>query len=842
MKQTILDGVWTLRDDAGEFALSAHVPGCVHTALLAEGVLADPWFRDAEKDLQWVCARGWTYERSFTWDPAEAAETEGEPALVMEGLDTLCEVILNGKTLLSTDNMFRAWSVAIGEWLRSGENHLKLRFASVLPYLKKARERKPLPAWNEFREEFRGRGHLRKMACGFGWDWGFMAPGIGPWKSVRIVSGARWSHVRVDQEHRPDGVRLRLDGEWTGGANHRVRYRLTAPDGMETVVDAGGGIGKTTIEDPALWWPRGMGGQPLYILRAELLDGGGAVADAHERRLGLRTIRLEQKPDAFGESFRFVVNGRAIFAKGANWVPADLWPHRVDRAAYERLLEAAAAAHMNMIRVWGGGIYEADTFYDLCDEKGLLVWQDFMFACGTYPGGDPAFVANVEAEAREQVRRLRDHACLALWCGNNEIEQGFINWKGDAWTDTTMPLAEYAKIFDECLPQVVRGEDGATPYIPSSGHTPGENRSNVHDATCGDAHSWSVWFGGEPIEAQRKWTHRFMSEFGFQSFPEPSTVEAFTEPAERAFCSWVLDFHQRSPDGNRKIFQYLLDWFRPPGGFGELLWMTQLIQALCVQVAVEHGRRVQGRMDGVLYWQLNDVWPGATWSSIDVHGKWKALHYLAKRFFAPVMVSLVEDPATGSVEVHVSNHRPTVFSGRVRWEISNMRGEVLEAGGVEATVPMQTNQMVAAMETRTWRGSGGCDVLALESVHRSHIPLDGDREILVWALCEENGKEVSRNLAAFARPKHWSLLRPEITVAAQDTGPGEVRLHLRSDVCAPWTRLEWPGEDVRWSDNFLHLGPRHPAVVIVNGRGLTAARARAEVRRVPLFAAMAGVR
>jgi beta-mannosidase len=833
MRYSSLDGVWSLRDEAGEFRLKATVPGCVHTALLKP----DPSFRDNEKDLHWVCARGWIYTHSFNWNPAVFV---GQPTLVFDGLDTLCKVRLNGQLLLSTNNMFRTWSAETGDLLRVGENTLELHFASVLPFLKAARERRPLPAWNEFRDEFRGRGHVRKMACGFGWDWGFMAPGIGPWKSVRIVSGARWEGVRIDQTHEQAGVIIRIKGQCIAGTDHSARYSLTAPDGTETLVDSHDGTAAISIENPRLWWPHGMGPQPLYSLRAELLDAHGRVVDTRERRLGLRTIRLEQTPDAFGESFRFVVNGRAVFAKGANWVPADLWPHRIERAAYEALLDSAVEANMNMIRVWGGGIYEADPFYDLCDEKGLLVWQDFMFACGTYPGGDPTFIANVEAEAREQVRRLRDHACLALWCGNNEIEQGFINWEGDTWTDTTMPLAEYGKIFDECLPQVVREEDGITAYIPSSGHTPGKNRSNVHDATAGDAHSWSVWFGGEPIEAQRKWTYRFMSEFGFQSFPEPSTVEAFTEPADRAFGSWVLDFHQRSPDGNRKIFQYMLDWFRPPGKFGELLWMTQLIQALCVQVAVEHSRRIQGRMDGVLYWQLNDLWPGATWSSLDVHGKWKALHYLAKRFFAPLMVSLLEDPASGRVDVHVSNHRPSDFSGRVRWEITNMRGECLDSGMVDASVATQTNKKVATVETRTWRGCGGSDVLPLESVHRSHIPLDGDREILVWAVCEENGLELSRNLAAFARPKHWSLLRPEITVAAEEAAPDEIRIQLQSNVCAPWTRLDWPGEHVRWSDNFLHLGPAHPATVTVKGNGLSTARALAEVRCISLFEAMGG--
>ncbi|MCC5841038.1 MAG: glycoside hydrolase family 2 protein [Opitutales bacterium] len=837
MTQKNLDGIWTLRDEAREFSLEAAVPGCVHTALRATGILPDPWFRDGEKDLHWVCARGWIYDRIFSWDPAEGV---GEPLLVMEGLDTLCEVRLNGKSLLSTDNMFRSWSVEIGEWLRAGENHLELCFASVLPFLREARAHRPLPAWCEFREEFRGRGHLRKMACGFGWDWGFMAPGIGPWKSVRIISGARWENVRVDQNHGPDRVELSLRGDWTGGRDNRARFRLIAPDGRETVEDTADGRAVFQIEDPALWWPHGMGDQPLYCLRAELLDADGVVVDTRERRLGLRTIKIEQATDAFGESFRFVVNGRTIFAKGANWVPADLWPHRVNRATYDRLLEAAVAAHMNMIRVWGGGIYEQEAFYDLCDEKGLLVWQDFMFACGTYPGGDAAFVTNVEAEAREQVRRLRDHACLALWCGNNEIEQGFINWKEDTWTQIKMPLAAYAKIFDECLPQVVREEDGTTPYIPSSAHTPGENRADSDDPTRGDAHSWSVWFGGEPIEAQRKWTYRFMSEFGFQSFPEPSTVNAFTAPEDRAFGSWVLDFHQRSPNGNRKIFQYLLDWFRPPGDFGETLWMTQLIQALCVQVAVEHGRRIQGRMDGVLYWQLNDVWPGATWSSLDVHGKWKALHYLAKRFFAPVLVSLLEDPATGRVEVHVSNHRPTDFSGHVRWEVTDMRGAVLEDGGLAAAMPSQSNQNLGTIELQSWRERYGPEGLPLEPAHFPHIPLSGDRDTLVWAVCEEDGKEIPRNLAAFARPKHWALQQPHFSVDAEDIKPGEVRLHLQSDVCAPWTRLEWLGQSVQWSDNFVHIGPRHPVVLEVKGTGLDAARARTEIRCNSLFRAMEG--
>lgn len=812
-----LNGDWRLRDATGGEEFAAQVPGGVHEALLAAGRLPDLWYRDNEKEAHWVAEREWIFEREFDWH-WPLAKAAGEVELQLDGLDTLCTVELNGEVILEADNMFRQWQVAVGERLRPGKNRLRLRFPSILPYLRGKSAQRGLPCWCVFDAAYAGRGYLRKMACGFGWDWGLIAPGIGPWRGIRLVQGARWQDLRVVQVHEGAGcadVRLEIAGRASGGDS--FRYHLTGPGGEEWRVTSNDGRASIRVAEPQLWWPNGMGGQPLYRLQAELLDAAGRVLDCWQRRIGLRTVELEQEADEFGQSFRFRINGRAVFIKGANWIPADIWPQRVTEGQYAQLLDAAAGAHMNMLRVWGGGIYEAEAFYDGCDERGILVWQDFMFACGTYPTFDPAFMANVEAEARQVVRRLRDRACLAIWCGNNELEQGLVNWDSDAWTPRSMGAADYRRLFDELLPLVVEQEDGITAYIPSSGHTPGSNRADCHDASCGDAHAWSVWFGGETIEAQRNWTYRFMSEFGFQSFPALATVERFTLPEDRNLGSWVMDYHQRSPDGNRKIFQYLLDWFQPPAAFAELLWRTQLIQAICIQVAAEHARRIQGRMDGLLYWQLNDIWPGATWSSIDVYGNWKALHYLAKRFFAPVLISLKEDCAVGTVEVHVSNHRPEAFRGRVRWQLTDAAGSLLASGEAEAAVPSQSNRLITTVDAQQWRERKGRVRLPLECQTHANIPLAGDRDTLFWAVCEENGNEVSRNLAAFARPKYWELRPARFTVTTSSLPDGRSRILIHSDVCAPWTRIDCHGRATSLSDNFLHISPELPAEIIADG-------------------------
>lgn len=382
-----------------------------------------------------------------------------------------------------------------------------------------------------------------------------------------------------------------------------------------------------------------------------------------------------------------------------------------------------------------------------------------------------------------------------------------------------MPAHDYEVIFDQLLPRVVASEDGHTPYWPCSPHSPNGDRSQFNNPACGDAHAWSVWFGGEPLEAQRNWTYRFMSEFGFQSFPELRTIESFTAPEDRSLVNWVMDYHQRSGPGNMTIYKYLLDWFREPTDFESSLILTQLIQGLCIQVAAEHARRIQGQMDGLLYWQINDLWPGATWSSIDVYGRWKALHYLARRFFTPVLVSLLEDSESSTMAIHVSNHRPEAFSGEVQWTMVTPSGEVLASGKEFVQVPTQSNRKITSLDCNTQRRLGGEFKLPLEIRKETNIPIAGDRDLLVLAVLIENGVEQSRNLGAFAKPKYWKLIEPAITATVTQDDHGSL-IELSTNACSPWTRLHLEGADAVFSDNFVHLIPGFPLTVRVESCSL----------------------
>ena len=808
-----LNDAWHFRDAAEDKSPQpATVPGCVHTDLLEAGRIPDPWYRDNEKEIQWVHQRDWIYETLFPI--TEEVLSKENLLLVFEGLDTFCKVEVNGRTVLEADNMHRTWEVPVKKHLRRGENNLRLTFASPIPYMKKRAKEQHLHAWNLYHEDFFGKSYVRKMACAFGWDWGLMAPTAGIWRPAKLIAfDARIEEVKLRQRHEDGKVFLDCHAGVRGSG--MVRHRLFFDGKQVAEADTAPETSTLQVEDPRLWWPNGMGEQPMYELVTELLDEDGGVLDKASRRIGLRTCELVREADEHGESFRFRVNGRDVFMKGGNWIPCDIFPSRVSDGTYRHLLQSCAEAHMNMIRVWGGGIYEDDRFYDLCDELGILVWQDFMFACSTYPSFDDAFMENVRAEARDNIRRLRDHPSLALWCGNNELEQGLVQWDLEDWTDRAMPPEDYLALFDELLAEVVAQEDPATPYWPSSGHTPGEGREDCWNNTKGDAHAWTVWFGGQPLEAQRDWKYRFMSEFGFQSYPELKTVESYTAPEDRNLVNWIMDYHQRSGPGNQTILKYALDWFNQADGFASSLIVSQLIQALTIQYATEHARRIQGRMDGLLYWQINDIWPGATWSSIDAYGRWKALQYFARRFFAPVMVSLLEDHDSGTVAVHVSNHRPQAFAGTVRWFITDAAGAVLDQGTAGAEVPSQANREIRTLDCQSHREAGGTERLPLEIRGHKAIPMEGDRNLLIWAVLEEeDGTEISRNLAFFAKPKYWKLRRPciETSITVRD---GQTLLELRTDHAAPWTRLGLKDADAVFSDNFLHLLPGRTTTVSI---------------------------
>ncbi len=814
MKQISLNGAWELRRADDATPIPAQVPGCVHMDLLRAGNIPDPFYRDNELRLLWIGETDWVYTRPFTV-PSDLMAHE-HVLLVCHGLDTLATIMVNGTEVGKTDNMFRRWEFDVKPHLKVGENTLTIRFDAPMPFLRaQEAEKGVLPGWiGDIR--LNSGGWLRKEPCNFGWDWGPKVVTSGIWRDIELIAfDTRLTDIHIRQDHRPEGaVNLSIQVTVEGSDAAALRIEVTQ-DGKAVAAQQQPLAGNRQdmqigIDHPRLWWVNGMGEQPLYDVLVQLISANGNLLDQSTRRIGLRTLTLERHADTWGESFYFAINGVPFFAKGANWIPADVFAPRLTAADYERLIRDAAAVHMNMLRVWGGGIYEQDVFYDLCDRYGIAVWQDFMFSCATYPSFDAAFMDNVRAEAADNIRRLRHHPCLALWCGNNELEQGLV---GSKWTEHTMSWEDYSKLFDVLLPDVVHTLDPERAYWPCSPHTPVGERTYWMSPDSGDAHLWAVWHGKEPFEWYRTCFHRFASEFGFQSFPEPATVSTFTEPEDRNITSYVMEHHQRSGIGNSTIIHYMLDWFRLPTSFESTLWLSQILQGMAIKYAVEHWRRNMPRTMGALYWQLNDCWPAPSWSSIDSLGRWKALHYLARHFYAPLLISGVEDPEAGTVDIHITSDLGEPRQGEVIWVVTTAAGDEIERGQRPVSIAPRQNSQV-------------------ETLHLAdHLAAYGPRNLLIWLTLAVDGITVSSNLVLFARPKHLDLADPAIDVAVQPAGNGSHRVELTARRPALWVWVTLPG-GAAFSDNFFHLRPGEAKILTVTPDTDTSADRLAEELRV----------
>jgi len=796
-----LSGSWTLRRVDQKKSIPATVPGCVHTDLLAAGEIEDPFYRDNEERLQWIGESGWIYERTFEVD---AIPPDHRVLLRCEGLDTLATICVNDEEVGHADNMYRTWEFDLCSVLRPGRNKISIRFDSAVRYVEGKNAVRKMPGWASGREPA-GRAWLRKEPCNFGWDWGPVLVTAGIWRSIGIFmfDTARLADIEIAQNHARAGsvgLDIVVTTEASGAtapleALVRVSYKGGVVASSRVKLADGSARASLTVKNPQLWWPNGMGEQPLYEVSVELCCGREAI-DQGTRRIGLRTLRLDRHADEWGESFQFVVNNVPFFAKGANWIPADTFATRMTRVEYARLIKSAAVANMNMLRCWGGGIYENDAFYDLCDEYGLCVWQDFMFACAVYPTIDEGWMANVKVEAEQNVRRLRHHPSIALWCGNNELEQGLV---GDTWGDGHMSWADYGKLFDVLLPDVVRRLDPHRDYWPCSPHTPPPgNRKEFNDPTRGDGHLWEVWHGRKPFEWYRTAFHRFCSEFGFQSFPEPRMVAAYTAPEDRNITSYVMEHHQRSGIGNTVIMQYMLDWYRMPVGFENALWLSQIQQGMSIKYAVEHWRRNRPRCMGALYWQLNDCWPVASWASMDYAGRWKALHYMARRFYAPVLVSGVENGGDGTVGIHLANDNLRPFRGNVQWRVTRVDGTLLREGSKKVRVDANSS----ALQT----------TLKLADLLKKH----GPRDLLVWLVAQdEQGTQSSWNIVSFSRPKHMELLPPRIRVDIRPWDDNSYAVTLTARHPALWVWLSLAGADAKYDDNFICIEPERPVRIRV---------------------------
>jgi beta-mannosidase len=783
-----LNGTWQLRECGKEEWLPGAVPGGVHLDLMEVGRIADPFVGDEELRVQWVAERDWEYRREFVVEAAVPGD--GHTTLVFDGLDTLAEISLNGELLGQADNMFRTWRWDVTGRLRPSANELSVVFRSAV---RRGADLEAVRHLDSVSNQLPGAPYLRKAPCHFGWDWGPRLPNIGFWQGVRLESwsGARLGDVLVSQsvEDGPAAISVRATAERSSTQTQELEavLRVEHPNGRVDLARAFMPVDRSIVDlsievtEPELWWPNGLGSQPLYRVEVELVAGGRTL-DARTLQIGLRTLALRREPDGWGNSFTFVVNGVPVFAKGSNWIPADSFPARVTPGQLEALLVAAAQTNHNMIRIWGGGYYEIEAFYDLCDRLGILVWQDFMFACSVYPLTDTAFLENLEAEVREQVRRLRHRACLALWCGNNEMERGWTIW-GWSQPENEDLREAYLRFFSGTLPAWVAAEDPATPYWPSSPSS-GRPLEEPIGGARGDEHEWVVWHGLAPFSAYGHETYRFVSEFGFESLPALATVATFApDQADWNLGSPVMDHHQRCPAGNARILYYLAQQYRLPRDFDGLIYLSQILQAEAMRVGVEHWRRERGRCGGALYWQLNDCWPVSSWSSIDYFGRWKALQYATRRFYAPLLLSVQVEGDVATLSM--TNDLPAACRGDVRWSVERLDGEVVATGRVAVdAAPLATTAVCCVDVPGT---------------------LEDRRSTVLVAELIEAGAATALVVTPLVPDKHLALRHPALEVALAADPPGRAAISLRSDSLARWVELSLEGADVVFSDNYFDL-------------------------------------
>ena len=684
MSDVSLAGSWTLYDAAGTAVAPCPIPGDIHSALIAAGRIADPMIGTNEADIQWVHEAEWEIRRSF--DLAAGALAGKWPVLDLEFFDTIAEVTVNGTAVASLDSSFIRHRIDLTGVVRPGENQIAIRFRSATREATARAARQPFPIPHTKNNRVDDLNMLRKAQCHGGWDWGpcLMVLGIYAEPKLSLFDDARIEHAVVRQDHHADGsVTVTAHVELVARTDGAVPVVFTFDDrevegeAMVTHADGGAIDLSVTVAEPLLWWPSGYGDRPLYEAGVEI------PGDRTTRRIGLRQLRLINEPDAAGTSMIFEVNGVPIFCKGANWIPADALPSRITRERMARLLGEAVAANMNMIRVWGGGFYEFDAFYELCDELGLLVWQDMMFACSQYPS-TPEFLKQVDAEVRYQVKRLASHASIVIWCGDNEVI-GSLNWYTLSKNNRDRYLVNYDRL-NRTIEQAALESDTSRPFWPSS---PCSGKLDYGDAWhkdgAGDMHFWSVWHENRDFEHYYDVRPRFCSEFGFQAFPTMHVIRRFAEEKDWNATAPVMEWHQRDPAGNGRIVETMTRYFRMPTGFAGFLYLSQLQQALAIETAVRFWRSLKPHTMGTIYWQLNDVWPSVSWSSLDHAIGWKTLHYHARRFFSPLALAARIDGKR--LLISAMNDGLTAAPIEARLRRIDRDGTVLEETVFSAEVP-----------------------------------------------------------------------------------------------------------------------------------------------------------
>jgi len=791
----------------------ATVPGDVHLDLLANKLIPEPFFRDNEAKLQWIENADWEYRNSISIT-AEMLQRQ-HVDLDFKGLDAYCEVYVNEQQILTADNMFREWRVDIKPYLKIGANSLRVVFPSPIAAAAKVAAKDPWRARTRTEE----KTYIRKAAYEYGWDWGprFVTSGIWRPVSLELWDKARISDLYIHQEDiTAEIARLNAEVEVTAAAESAGTVTVDfVQSGQKATVSRAvvlhPGVNHVDlaidIQHPELWYPAGYGAQAMYRFHAALLFGKN-IEDEAETRAGLRSIVLRRDVDKWGRSFEFDVNGIPVFGKGADVIPFDSFPSRVTAAQYRQVLQSARDANMNMIRHWGGGYYETREFYDLCDELGIMIWQDFMFGNDWQPGTYD-FKLQVEKEAEYQLTRLRNHPSIIIWSGNNETEEAF-NWDGRNTLppDVRMRMwQDYLALFSGVLARTVARLNPETPFWPSSPSADYEDISPSYQS--GDMHDWSVWHGNAEFTDYEKHFPRFMTEYGFQSFPEMRTIEAFTTPEDRgSIFTPVMLAHQKNNAGNQIIHDTMLRYYGEPKDFASFLYASQVLQAEAIKIGAEHLRRLRPRAMGSIFWQLNDCWPVASWSSLDYFGRWKALHYYARRFYGPLLVSPhVED---GKLAVYVVSDKTAPVSGQLRLRVMTFDGKVLREEKQAITIPALSSKAYIELPLE--------ELLA---------PLDTS-SVLGAADLMVGDEKVSSNIVYFAPVRQVRVPASAIDTVLSKTDDGYL-LKLSSKVLARSVYVSLGDLDVKVSDNYFDLLPNEPAQVRI-GSSATIEQLRAAVK------------
>lgn len=804
-----LDSGWQFRQVVTDPAAKpadwhpAQVPGDVDLDLLRNKLIPPPFYRDNEAKLQWIQNASWEYQTTLNVTPEMLSHQHLE--LVFEGLDTVCDVYVNGQHALAANNMFREWRIDVRSLLKPGANTLLVVFPSPITAAAKVAATDPWQA----RTEVKNSAYVRKAAYEYGWDWGPTLVTSGIWRPAHL---AIWDEARISdfyvhqKDISPQVAHLDLQIEVTASADSPAKITVDYGYGdrknsVTRKMDLHSGVNKidvpVEIDHPSLWYPAGYGAQPIYHFHAKL-TASKSTADEADAKAGLRTVVLRRDVDKWGRSFEFVVNGIPIYAKGADVIPFDSFPSRVTTAQYRRILQSAKDANMNIVRNWGGGYYETQEYYDMCDELGLMVWQDFMFGNNWQPG-TYTFKQGVEKEVAYQVKRLRNHPSIVLWSGNNETEAAF-KWapQSDRPADVRLRMwQDYLTLFSGVIARTVERLDPETPFWPSSPSADYEDTSPSYQS--GDVHDWAVWHGNADFTEYDQDNARFVSEYGFQSFPEMRTIEAFTKPEDRtSIFTPVMLAHQKNTAGNSIIHDYMLRYYGQPKDFASFLYASQVLQAEGVKVGAEHFRRIKPRNMGSIFWQLNDCWPVASWSSIDYYGRWKALQYYARRFYAPLLVSPYVQH--GQLNVYIVSDKTAPITAQLRLRIMDFHGKILQQQTQSVTVPALSSKVYIDLPLSQFVNANGTDAAAIF----------GAADLTV------DGKTISSNVVYFAPTKLVQEQLPPAPVQTELSGKnGTYTLKLTSPVLAPSTYISFGNVDAKFSDNYINLLPDEPQTITV---------------------------